>query len=313
VSVEPADVLINITGDSVARCAIAGSDIGPARVNQHVAIIRPNNRLCPGFLQRVLVAQGMKAHLLSLSRGGGTRKALTKADLSELKIPVPPLSIQQSIAEVLQSFDDKIAANRDAERRKADLIALHYDRAVKHQRHEVAFFAVFDVTYGEPFKGTQFAAPEIGRPLIRIRDLKTQSPKIWTTETRPGETVIRPGEVLVGMDAEFRPTWWLGSPGLLNQRVCRIKKRPLAAIEGYKTGTTVIHLNKSDLMSTQVVIPEIDATRDARPLADALLESRVQDVFERQRLETLRDALLPGLMSGRIKVKDAEDRVGEVL
>jgi type I restriction enzyme, S subunit len=162
--------------------------------------------------------------------------------------------------------------------------------------------------------------------LIRIRDLKTQSPKIWTTETRPGETVIRPGEVLVGMDAEFRPTWWLGSPGLLNQRVCRIRarslgdaltlealKRPLAAIEGYKTGTTVIHLNKSDLMSTQVVIPEIDATRDARPLADALLESRVQDAFERQRLETLRDALLPGLMSGRIKVKDAEDRVGEVL
>ena len=51
VTVEAGDVLLNITGDSVARCTQAPGDVLPARVNQHVAIIRPNRtRLNARFL-----------------------------------------------------------------------------------------------------------------------------------------------------------------------------------------------------------------------------------------------------------------------
>src|SRR5690554_1843217 len=42
VTVEPHDVLLNITGDSVARCCQVAPSVLPARVNQHVAIIRPH-------------------------------------------------------------------------------------------------------------------------------------------------------------------------------------------------------------------------------------------------------------------------------
>ncbi len=41
VTVEPEDILLNITGDSVARCCQVDPAVLPARVNQHVAFIRP--------------------------------------------------------------------------------------------------------------------------------------------------------------------------------------------------------------------------------------------------------------------------------
>lgn len=44
VEVHQGDILLNITGDSVARACIVPSDVIPARVNQHVAILRPKKK-----------------------------------------------------------------------------------------------------------------------------------------------------------------------------------------------------------------------------------------------------------------------------
>lgn len=113
VIVEEGDVLLNITGDSVARCCQVAADVLPARVNQHVAIIR----LKPGtldakFLRYVLVSPLMQEHLLALASAGATRNALTKAMIESLSISAPPLLEQRAIARVLGSLDDKIEVNR---------------------------------------------------------------------------------------------------------------------------------------------------------------------------------------------------------
>ena len=49
VELESEDILLNITGDSVARCCMVPKDILPARVNQHVAIIRPQGHFMSIF------------------------------------------------------------------------------------------------------------------------------------------------------------------------------------------------------------------------------------------------------------------------
>jgi len=73
------DVLLNITGDSVARTCQVDRRVLPARVNQHVAIIRPDSeKLDPRFLRYYLVSPEMQAKLLSWAGSGGTRNALTK-------------------------------------------------------------------------------------------------------------------------------------------------------------------------------------------------------------------------------------------
>ena len=107
------DVLLNITGDSVARVCQVAPDVLPARVNQHVAIIRPDSvNLDAGYLRYCLVTPKMQTLLLSWAGSGGTRNALTKGMIESLEIPLPALSEQRAIAHVLGTLDDKIELNR---------------------------------------------------------------------------------------------------------------------------------------------------------------------------------------------------------
>ena len=79
VEVLPDDVLLNITGDSVARVCQVDTAVLPARVNQHVAIIRPDsNKLDATYLRYYLASPEIQAILLSWAGSGGTRNALTK-------------------------------------------------------------------------------------------------------------------------------------------------------------------------------------------------------------------------------------------
>ena len=57
-------------------------------------------------------------------------------------------------------------------------------------------------------------------PIIRIRDLKEQSFVTYTTENHPKGHLIQPGDIVVGMDGEFRPYIWGNTEAWLNQRVC---------------------------------------------------------------------------------------------
>ena len=107
------DVLINITGDSVARVCMVPDDVLPARVNQHVSILRPKeNALDPRFLRYSLVNYENQYKLLAIASAGGTRKAITKGHLEEFEIDLPDLAYQKEVSEILSVFDQKIHLNR---------------------------------------------------------------------------------------------------------------------------------------------------------------------------------------------------------
>jgi type I restriction enzyme S subunit len=113
VALERGDVLLNITGDSVARCCLVPDEVLPARVNQHVAIVRPNAaHIDARYLRYWLVSPQTQDQLLALASAGATRNALTKRMIEDLQVPTPPLSEQRAIAGVLGALDDKIDLNR---------------------------------------------------------------------------------------------------------------------------------------------------------------------------------------------------------
>ncbi len=104
------DILLNITGDSVARTCIVPNDVLPARVNQHVAIVRVDRKKMNGrFLNYYLASPRMQAHMLSLAVGkGASRNAMTKQMIENFEVPCPPLSIQHRIATILSRYDSLI-------------------------------------------------------------------------------------------------------------------------------------------------------------------------------------------------------------
>lgn len=94
VQVMASDILLNITGASVARVCITPVDYHGARVNQHVAIIRPTSHLNCLFLQFQLLNPSFKSKLLSGAGSGATREAITKSDIENTKIIYPPIEAQ---------------------------------------------------------------------------------------------------------------------------------------------------------------------------------------------------------------------------
>ena len=106
VTLQENDVLINITGASVARCCILPKDVLPARVNQHVSILRATEKLNPVYLSNLLITDTEQRVLLGIGgAGGATREAITKTELETLDIPVPPLELQQQFASFVQQID----------------------------------------------------------------------------------------------------------------------------------------------------------------------------------------------------------------
>jgi type I restriction enzyme S subunit len=113
VVVEENDILLNITGASVCRCTIVPKDILPARVNQHVSIIRVNPKeLIPQFALHAINSSSLKKGLFNLAMTGATREALTKNDILDYKLPVPPILTQKKIAAILSAYDDLIENNK---------------------------------------------------------------------------------------------------------------------------------------------------------------------------------------------------------
>ncbi|GEM_PF-503797 len=113
VEIQERDVLLNITGDSVARVCQVSRTLLPARVNQHVSIIRlDKSKLVPEFLKYFLLNPKFKNYMLGLASVGGTRNALTKGMIEAFEINLPSLPTQRRIATILSALDDKIELNR---------------------------------------------------------------------------------------------------------------------------------------------------------------------------------------------------------
>lgn len=107
VTVEQGDVLLNITGASVARCCMVNPSFLPARVNQHVSIIRPKKELLSEFLMLFLISPSMKSKLLFDSSGNATREAITKKMIQNLKVPIPSIEDQKESIRRIQAIFDK--------------------------------------------------------------------------------------------------------------------------------------------------------------------------------------------------------------
>lgn len=105
VKIQENDVLLNITGASVARCCIVDSNYLPARVNQHVSIIRPHKSIIPEFLLYFLISPKMKSKLLYDSSGNATREAITKSMIEAIEVPIISTEIQHKlIIKIKESF-----------------------------------------------------------------------------------------------------------------------------------------------------------------------------------------------------------------
>ena len=120
--VKPKDILLNITGGSIGRCALVPDDFDIANVNQHVIIIRLVNPELRKYLHDVITSLYIQEQILSRQVGSG-RGGLSAETLSTFLIPLPPMNEQVSIIKKLQDCISYTLTIADAQRSVSDLVS----------------------------------------------------------------------------------------------------------------------------------------------------------------------------------------------
>lgn len=101
------DVLLNITGASIGRSALATKKVAGGNVNQHVCIIRPTTDIIPSYLVSYL-SSARGQNQIDNFQAGGNRQGLNFSQIRSFSIPLPPLPEQQKIAQILTTWDNAI-------------------------------------------------------------------------------------------------------------------------------------------------------------------------------------------------------------
>ena len=140
---------------------------------------------------------------------------------------------------------------------------------MKSNWQKIKLGEILTLQSGYAFSSKKFSQ-EDGIPLIRIRDIKngltTQVNYIGAYESK---YLVNKGDLLIGMDGEFRCYEWKGEQALLNQRVCKLKdfkgihpkfllygiNKYLKEIEDVTTFTTVKHISAKKIKDIQFPLP----------------------------------------------------------
>lgn len=249
------------------------------------------------------------------------------ADIRSLRLSLPDMPVQRKIAEVLRTLDDKIASNTQLARTAGDLAIAVCSRArelvpigaiaepmrdvvepISISEERVWHFSLpaFDegqrADHVEP-QQIKSAKSLLKQPCLLVSKLNPRFPRIWDVPVLPAGLAIASTE-FVAFETRVCSTsvlWALASqPGFRS------------TLQEQSTGTSGSHqrVRPADLMATLVGDPS-SMPRATLDLVTALGRARWLAVQESGSLAATRDALLPPLMSGRLRVRDAEKIVGD--
>lgn len=139
------DVLLNITGASIGRTAIATKEIEGGNVNQHVCIIRANSKVSPKFLCNYIQTKKIQNYIQSLQTGG-SREGLNFEQIRSFPISLPNIAEQNKIAQLLDKLNERIATQNkiieDLKKLKCAIIEKVYSEI---QGKEYSYGQLFDV------------------------------------------------------------------------------------------------------------------------------------------------------------------------
>lgn len=324
------DLIISCSG-TVGKVSIIKDDDPKGIISQALLLLRADtNKILPLYLKYFFSSRDGYNAIVSRSSGSVQVNIAKRSVIEQIPLKLPQIKTQRKIVGVLSSIDEKIEENKRINNNlfeqmqalyKAWFVDFEPFGGVRPSSwNDTNIYAIANIIYGAPFASKLFNTDGLGKPIIRIRDLKEQAFVTFTTEEHPKGHLIQPGDIVVGMDGEFRPYIWGNEPAWLNQRVCIFESnRPqgkafvlytikplLNKIEQTQVATTVIHIGKKDFDAFEIILPD-EATLDSFDSITApMIEQIVNNRLQNKRLAVLRDTLLPKLMSGELDVSDID-------
>lgn len=243
--------------------------------------------------------------------------------VSGYEVSVPSLDEQRRITEVLGALDDRIEAAQRLERVVGDAIVAEY-RVMLEQRMDEATMSLVDavklVNGGAYTKG----ADGNGRMVVRIKELNSgpSETTIYNSTSIPRDKTAFPGDLLFAWSGSLGVWRWYREEAIVNQHIFKVLPNAypvwlgwviiLDELERFKDiaagkATTMGHITKDHLERTRVPAFSVSDLADLATRAEPLWDAQLRAGREVQALREAREFLLPRLVSGELRVREAEE------
>lgn len=276
----------------------------------------------PKYLYYFLKNSSTVAELQLLAETrSGTFPQITFSEVANLTIPVPSLAVQEVIVQTMQCLEDKIICNEQTndnlQQQAAALFSSLYDRT----NTEVRFTDLIQILGGgTPKTGENtywngniafFTPKDVGTPytLITEKTITEEGLSHCNSRLYPVNTVFVTARGTVGK------VGMSGFPMAMNQSCYALVGKEthqllvyfytLKAVDRLKhkaSGAVFDAITTRDFESEQIMKLSDDDAKSFLCIAEPMFQKVLNNSIENQRLSTLRDSLLPKLMSGEIDV-----------
>jgi len=326
----PGDTMVTTKGNSVGRAAFVPENAPQFVYSPHLSYWRSRRQdeLDPRFLYYWSRSKGFRSQLESMAGSTDMAPYLSLTDQYRLHISLPNHKTQVAAARVLGALDDKIAANdrmiRTSEKLAISLaldgarnsnvalreLALHVRRSVIPESVAADFVAHYslpafdrsqlpDIVRPSSIKSDKFV---IRAPSVLVSKLNPSTPRVWDLGVLPSRPALASTEFVV-----LQPTHGISTHELW--AACS-QTAFAEELSTKATGTSNSHqrVNPEEILAASVVDPRqmADATRS---LISDLAAGAARARSESSVLAALRDTLLPQLMTGEIRVREAENMI----
>lgn len=330
VTPESGDVLFSYE-TRLGEAALMPPDV-EACLGRRMGLLRPNRALVsPRFLLMAFLAPEFQSTISERSIQGATVDRIPLTELPDWPISIPDLATQTGITQILGALDDKIAVNERIAATAESLTRLVLTASPSLERVPVSDLAELSKAQVKPHDVTQehvdhFSLPAfdsgcmaehvppssiksskfaVRRPSVLVSKLNPEIPRVWVSTPRRDVPALASTEFLVLTPKE----------GVEPAELWGVIHQPelLSSLAARATGTSKSHqrVRPVEVMQSSVVDPRplTAATRRARVLIARAARARE----ESRTLAELRDMLLPQLMSGKLRVREAEKVVEEAV
>lgn len=295
------DVLLNITGASIGRTAVATKELEGGNVNQHVCIIRTNSKVNPKFLCDYIQTQRIQNHIKSLQTGG-SREGLNFEQIRSFPISLPSINEQNKLTCLLDKINERIATQvRLIDRLQSLMIGLNNSLYEQYGNDITTSFMELGYSYSG-LSGKSAKDFGSGKPFITYLNVYSN---IIVDETdyqyvriNDGEkqNIVRTGDVLFTLSSETPEEVGIGSVYLGEKEVylnsfcfgIHIERNQLAYspylsyyvtstafrkfIYPFAQGSTRFNLCKADFEKASIKLPSLDNQKRISAMLDCIAE-----------------------------------------
>ena len=377
------DVVIGMDGSKVGKnfAAISPDDEG-SLLAQRVARLRAREGISQDYLRYVICNDSFTEYVKAVHTGTSIPH-ISKGQIENFEVVVPPLSQQDEIITILGSIDDRITLLRETNATleaiaqaifKSWFVDFDPVRAKMEGRApegmDEATAALFPDSFEESelglvpkgwrvrsvsevaeiIKGKSYSSKELTdshhTALVTLKSFergggfRLDGFKPYTGKYKPNQ-VVESGDLIVAYTDVTQAAELIGKPAIVvgvenystlvasldvgiirpeTEQVSRQFLYGLFRTEAFQihtfshtSGTTVLHLAKDGVGSFQFACPQADLVETFSVLAESLAERRQTNIDNMRTLAALRDTLLPRLISGKLRLPDADNANAEAI